>query len=97
MDDLTKKLNQLNTNITIKNIDGLECLKELKDESIDLILTDPPYIISKESGMNIHFKNVQNANENVKTEDEWLKYKSDKNITDDVNKEKLSEVWYYIW
>lgn len=87
MEEITKKCKQLSTNISIKNIDGLVLLKELKDESIDLILTDPPYIISKESGMNIHFKNVQNANGNVKTEEEWLKYKIDKNIIDDINKE----------
>ena len=28
----------------IKNIDGLSYLETIKDNSIDLILTDPPYI-----------------------------------------------------
>lgn len=40
--------------IDIKNKEGLEYLKEIKENSIDLILTDPPYIISKETGMNEH-------------------------------------------
>lgn len=33
---------------TIQNIDCLDGLKEIPDESIDLILTDPPYGISQE-------------------------------------------------
>ena len=36
----------------IKNCDGIELLKKLPDKSIDLVLTDPPYIISRDSGMN---------------------------------------------
>tara|TARA_B100000035_G_scaffold287647_1_gene272754 strand:- start:170 stop:994 length:825 start_codon:yes stop_codon:yes gene_type:complete len=59
-----------------------------KNNSIDLILTDPPYIISRESGMNTHYNNVQaneaNNVEFVKTEDEWNEYKFLNNIeTDD--------------
>ena len=43
----------------IKNIDGLEYLSTIPDGSVDLILTDPPYIISKETGMNAHYnKNI---------------------------------------
>ena len=37
----------------IYNQEGIEYLNTLKDNSVDLILTDPPYIISKESGMNL--------------------------------------------
>lgn len=33
------------------NIDGLDLLKSLKSGTVDLVLTDPPYIISKNSGM----------------------------------------------
>ena len=33
--------------IEIKNMDGLEYLLTIPDGSINLILTDPPYIISK--------------------------------------------------
>jgi site-specific DNA-methyltransferase (adenine-specific) len=34
----------------VKNVDGLEYLATIPERSIDLILTDPPYIISRESG-----------------------------------------------
>lgn len=33
----------------IKNMDALEFIKGLEDESIDLVLTDPPYNISKDN------------------------------------------------
>lgn len=78
----------MNVTIEIKNIAGEQYLLGIEDASIDLILTDPPYIISKETGMNIHYNKVKeneaNQIEFVKTEAEWLKYKSDNNIlTDD--------------
>jgi len=78
--------------IEIKNSDGLEYLTNIQDGSIDLILTDPPYIISKESGMNIHYNKVKHNEKHniefVKTEDEWIKYKTENNIINDDNKEK---------
>ena len=78
--------------IDIKNITGIEYLKTIGNSSIDLILTDPPYIISKESGMNEHYNNVKFNEENditqVKTEDEWEEYKNLNGIEDDANKEK---------
>lgn len=36
----------------IKNMDALEFIKSLEDESIDLVLTDPPYNISKDNNLN---------------------------------------------
>ena len=48
----------MSTIINIENKDGLEYLDSIENNSIDLILTDPPYIISRESGMNTHFNNV---------------------------------------
>ena len=33
-----------------KNLDCLEYLKKLKDNSVDLILTDPPYFIGYDKG-----------------------------------------------
>lgn len=45
----------MNSTIDIQNIEGLEYLSHIEDKSIDLILTDPPYIISKETGMNKHY------------------------------------------
>ena len=77
----------------IQNVNGLDYLKTVSDNSIDLILTDPPYIISKESGMNDHYNNVKFNEENeitqVKTEEEWEEYKVQNKIEEDVNKEKF--------
>lgn len=38
-----------------QNIHGLSLLKQIKDNSVDLVLTDPPYIISKKTGMDVLF------------------------------------------
>jgi len=72
-------------NIEIKNMDGMTFLKTIKNNSIDLILTDPPYLISRDSGMNTHYNNVKlNEKKNIKfmkTETEWEEYKlSNKDI-----------------
>lgn len=74
--------NEKQINIDVKNMCGIEYLKTINNNSIDLILTDPPYIISKDSGMNEHYNNVKFNEENditqVKTEEEWVKYKKSK-------------------
>ncbi len=79
-------------NIEIKNQDGLDYLLTIPNNSIDLILTDPPYIISKETGMNTHYNKIKHNEENnikfVKTEEEWINYKNNNNIQNDLNKEK---------
>ena len=54
-------------NLDIKNKDGLEYLKDIENDSIDLVLTDPPYIISRETGMNKHYNNVKEAQKNAYT------------------------------
>lgn len=78
-------------NIEIKNVDGMQYLSTITDKSIDLILTDPPYIISKDTGMNTHFNNVKHNEENnvefVKTHEEWVEYKSQHNLASDDKKE----------
>lgn len=80
-------------NIEIKNIDGLEYLNTIKNNSIDLILTDPPYIISKETGMDKYYNFVKDNQEKnieyIKTEDEWLEYKKNKKIKTDKKKENF--------
>lgn len=77
--------------MNVHNISGLNLLNEIPNNSVDLVLTDPPYIISRESGMNTHYNNVKNNQENgvefVKTEAEWNEYKSKCNITDDSKKD----------
>jgi site-specific DNA-methyltransferase (adenine-specific) len=81
-----------NTEIEVKNSCGLEYLKTIQNDSIDLILTDPPYIISKDSGMNKHYENVkyneENDIEHVKSESEWEEYKEKNDIEDDSKKEE---------
>ena len=60
--------------------EGLEFLSEIPDNSIDLILTDPPYITSRETGMNKWVDEVAECDsagaQDAKTEEEWLKYKT---------------------
>ena len=72
-------------------MDGLQYLLTIENGSIDLVLTDPPYIISHESGMNTHYNNVKHNDENkitsVKTEADWLAYKAENNLTDDTKRE----------
>lgn len=73
--------------IEIKHQEGLAYLSTLQDKSVDLVLTDPPYIISKDSGMNAHYNQVKENErlniEHVKSEDEWLKYKTENGLADD--------------
>jgi len=72
--------------IDIQNMDGLKYLDTIPDQSIDLILTDPPYIISKESGMNTHYNKVKEneANEvDAKTEADWETYKAEHDLDDE--------------
>lgn len=79
--------------IEIKNMEGIDYLKSIAANSIDLILTDPPYIISRDSGMNTHYNTVKsNEAKNiqfVKTEEEWEQYKIEKNLVDDSKKENF--------
>jgi site-specific DNA-methyltransferase (adenine-specific) len=76
----------------IQHMEGLEYLQTIAPNSIDLILTDPPYIISRESGMNTHYNMVKENEEKkikfVKTEADWKEYKAANEIEDDTNKEK---------
>ena len=78
------------TTIDCKNVDALEYLSTIPNNTVDLVLTDPPYIISRESGMNTHYKNVEyNKKHNIefiKTEEEWEKYKTENNISSDEKK-----------
>jgi len=74
------------TTFTVENKDGIEFLNSLEDNSIDLILTDPPYIISKESGMNKFVDEVAKldaSGKNKKTEEEWVVFKEKKGYVND--------------
>ena len=91
--------------IKIFNKEGLEFLSELPDKSVDLILTDPPYITSRESGMDKWVDHVakQDAegSKSIKTEEEWKAYKTPEQwdawmnegkIPEDKRQKKLSEL-----
>lgn len=74
------------TTLQIEHQEGMAFLQTVDKNSIDLVLTDPPYIISRESGMNTHFNKVESlgAEELTKTEEEWENYKVMKGVlTDD--------------
>jgi site-specific DNA-methyltransferase (adenine-specific) len=90
-DDEDDKDNEKSHSIEVKNEEGFVYLSTIENNSVDLILTDPPYIISKDSGMNEHYKNVKSNEENnvafVKTESNWNEYKKKHNIETDENKE----------
>ncbi len=80
----------MSNKIQIKNQDGIEFLKELKDNSVDLILTDPPYIISRDSGMEkfvSEVKKIEESGKNKKTLKDWEEFKKKKNLLDDKYKD----------
>ena len=69
----------MSTNMEIKNTDGISYLDTIANKSIDLVLTDPPYITSRKSGMDEHSKIVKNfeqTKKNFKTEKEWVDFKT---------------------
>jgi len=77
-------------NLDIQNDDGINFLSTIENNSIDLVLTDPPYITSSETGMGNLHKQIQenkaNGKEFVKSEEDWDKVK-DKFI----GKKKMTE------
>jgi len=67
--------------IDIKKSEGLEYLKGVEKNSIDLILTDPPYITSHSTGMELwvdHVSKRKNASGAWKTEAQFAALKSPK-------------------
>ena len=62
----------------ILNQDGLEFLS-IPDQSVDLVLTDPPYITSRDSGMDKwvdHIAERDAKGDNVCSEDQWQELKT---------------------
>jgi site-specific DNA-methyltransferase (adenine-specific) len=77
--------------LDIQNICGLEYLKTINNNSIDLILTDPPCIISKDKDRDSGMNNIHYNDDNImylKTEKEWEEYKLQNNLDADTHKEK---------
>ncbi len=60
--------------------EGLQFLSDIPDNSIDLILTDPPYITSRETGMDKWVGHVAkqdaSGSADVMTEEDWSKHKT---------------------
>ncbi len=87
--------NENNITIDIQNKDGLDYLKTIDDNSIDLILTDPPYITSTKTGMgDLHNQikeNEEKGIEYINTEEKWNsvkdKYIGKKNMSEKKMKE----------
>jgi DNA modification methylase len=79
----------------IQNLDGISYMKTISDKSVDLILTDPPYITSIETGMgNLHNKiksNEENGIKYVKTEEEWNAEREKFSQIVDITEEKKKE------
>ena len=73
----------------IRNVDGMQYLSTIVNGSVALVLTDPPYIISRETGMNAHYNAVKqneiDSVEFVKTEAEWLVYKAEHTESDNAD------------
>jgi len=88
---LIDTINRVEINIDVRNTDGLTLLQTIKNNSINLVLVDPPYVISHQTGMNAHYDAVQHNIENniefIKTEEEWTTYKLANNLLDDSKKE----------
>ena len=79
--------------ITFKHQDGLEFLDKIAGNSVDLILTDPPYITSRDSGMDKWVEHVAKQDseeaENIKSEEDWAKYKTKEQWGDWFDKSKV--------
>ena len=84
-----------NKRITIKNEEGLKFLLSVKDDSVNLILTDPPYITSSDTGMgNLHTQiqlNKEKGIEFVKTEAQWNEVKSKYINKKDMPEDKMKD------
>lgn len=81
----------MSDSISVELADGIDYLTKIEKKSVDLILTDPPYIVSRDSGMDKHYNQVKENQEKnikfIKTEAEWEEFKAEKNLADDSKKE----------
>ena len=77
--------------ISVQCTDGFTLLDKIENKSVNLILTDPPYIVSRDSGMDKHYNQVKENEEKnikyIKSEEQWATFKSEKGIADDANKD----------
>ena len=60
----------------LRNCEGICLLKTLTTKSVDMILTDPPYVISRDSGMNTLADTLETADgAALKTDAQWEVYR----------------------
>ena len=75
--------------------DGLEFLSTVSNDGVDLVLTDPPYITSRKTGMNAQMdivKKVETTGENIYKEEDWIKYLSThQELSSNPNIEKIKK------
>jgi site-specific DNA-methyltransferase (adenine-specific) len=99
MDTKIEIKNEKNENIKIYNEEGLSFLNKIDKNSIDLILTDPPYITSRDTGMNkLHNEIEQNNKKNikyVKTEKDWNEFINNFNKNISLNEKNKEDYMKY--
>jgi len=70
-------------------------LSNIPDNSIDLILTDPPYITSRDSGMDKWVDHIAKQDKddaiNIMSEEDWLNYKTQEQWDEWFNKSEVSD------
>lgn len=69
----------------IRNCDATEMLTSLDDQTVDLILTDPPYMTSRPTGMDALATRVaaMAPNDTAKTETEWKEFSKGSEYTEE--------------
>jgi site-specific DNA-methyltransferase (adenine-specific) len=97
--EINNENNENNENIKIYNEEGLSFLNKIEKKSIDLILTDPPYITSRDTGMNkLHNDIEKNKKENIKyikTEENWNEFINNFNKNISLNEKNKEDYMKY--
>ena len=78
----------------IKHSEGISYMETIEANSIHLVLTDPPYITSRKTGMDEHAKKVKESDKtkvNLKSEEDWKKFKTDEEWTKWMVDNKIAE------
>ena len=79
----------------LENIGGIDFLKTVSDNSVDLVITDPPYITSTETGMGNLFKQIKENKEKgvefVKTDEDWNSVKDKYKDITGMTEEKMKD------
>tara|TARA_Y100000593_G_scaffold90216_1_gene176147 strand:- start:133 stop:1020 length:888 start_codon:yes stop_codon:yes gene_type:complete len=91
--------------ITLKHQEGLQFLEEIPDNSVDLVLTDPPYATSRDSGMDKWVDHVAQQDtsgslnimevkqwEQYKTEEEWDQWFNNSKVEPEQREKRLTKM-----